>query len=181
MRRVAVLGCGGAGKTTVARAIAAAYGLPVWHVDIAQRGGGTLVPESEWWAEHDALIERDAWVIDAMKPTLLPHRLAAAETAVFLDLPRRSCLLGLLQRRLRYRGRIDVEAGVVDRLNVPFLRWVWGFRRTTRPQVLKMLAEAADTTDVVTLTSRRAVRAFLAGLPAPAPPAPTPCQPGCRP
>lgn len=165
MRRVAVLGCGGSGKTTVARAIGAAYGLPVVHIDLLQRDGDRLRSEREWWALHDASIEEDAWVIDALKPRLLDRRLERADTAVFLDLPRRSCLLGVAQRRLRHRGRIVPELGVVDRINGPFLRWVWGFRRTTRPEVLKILALHADTTDVVILRSRRAVRAYLAGLP----------------
>jgi adenylate kinase family enzyme len=170
VRRVAVLGCGGAGKTTLARAIGASFGLPVVHVDLLQREDGEVLSEAEWWARHDAVLEREAWVLDAMKLRLLDRRLAAADTAIFLDLPRRSCLLGILRRRLRYRGRLVPEDGVVDRVNVDFLRWVWGFRRTTRPEVLELLASHADTTEVVILTSRRAVRAYLSSLPDAPPP-----------
>lgn len=168
--RVAVVGCGGAGKTTLARAIGASLGLPVVHVDLLRREDGQVLSEAEWWARHDAVLEGEAWVLDAMKLRLLDRRLAVADTAIFLDLPRRTCLLGILTRRLRYRGRLVPEEGVVDQVNLAFLRWVWGFRRTTRPAVLKILASHADTTEVVILTSRRAVRAYLSSLPDALPP-----------
>lgn len=161
MQRVAVLGCGGSGKTMLARAIAQAHGLPLVDVDALGVEDGRELPVAELWARHDEAIERDAWVVDAMRLNLLERRLERADTAVFLDLPRRACLLGLLQRRLRGGG-----AGVPGRLDREFLRWVWGFPRTTRPAVLKVLARHADTTEVVILRSRRAARAYMAGLPA---------------
>jgi len=164
VHRIAVLGCGGSGKTTLARELGRLLELPVVHVDMLQRSSGALLPEEVWWRLHDEAVGQERWVIDAMKPGLLDRRLAAADTAILLDLPRRTCLLGILQRRLRYRGRIVPDEGVVDRLDVAFLRWVWRFRRTTRPLVLDLLARHAGTTDVLVLSSRREVRAYVASL-----------------
>ena len=101
-----------------------------------------------------------------MKLSTLDHRLARADTAVFLDLPRRACYAGLLRRRLRHRGRIDPELGVADVLGLGFVRWIWRFPRTARPRILELLERHAADTDVVVLRSRRQVRRWLASQPA---------------
>jgi adenylate kinase family enzyme len=108
-----------------------------------------LQPEAEWQAELNARADEDAWVIDAMKLSILEHRVARADTVVFLDLPRRSCYLGLLQRR---KWRRDIA-------NPQFLRWIWRFPRDARPRVYAILERASA--DVVVLRSRREVRRFL--------------------
>ncbi len=154
MRRVAVIGCGGAGKTTLACALAARLGLPVVHADELVHSSGMPRPEREWQAELTARAEGDAWVIDAMKVSILEHRVARADTVVFLDLPRRTCYLGLVQRRLWRR----------DLANPAFLRWIWRFPRDARPRILDVLERHAATTRIVVLRSRRDVRAFLAEL-----------------
>jgi hypothetical protein len=152
-RRIAVIGCGGAGKTTVARALAERYGLPLVQADpIVYANGHTARPESEWQPELNAHADGDAWVIDAMKLSLLEHRVERADTVVFLDLPRRSCYLGVAQREHRRR----------DLPNRGFMRGIWGFPRTARPRIYEILARHRGDTDVVVLRSRRAVRRFLA-------------------
>lgn len=108
------------------------------------------------------MVDGDAWVIDAMKLASLEHRVERADTVVFLDLPRRSCYAGVLRRRLRYRGLIDPEPGILDRISVEFLRWIWRFPRDSRPRIEELLERHAATTRVVVLRSRRDVRAFLA-------------------
>jgi adenylate kinase family enzyme len=162
VRRVAVIGCGGAGKTTLARELALRLSLPVFHGDfVVFRDGEVPRPEGEWQAELAALADGEAWVIDAMKLSTLEQRVARADTVVFLDLPRRSCLAGLARRRLRHRGALDRERGIADRLNAGFLRWVWRFRREVRPRILQILERHEATTRVVVLRSRREVRRFL--------------------
>jgi adenylate kinase family enzyme len=151
VRRVAVLGCGGAGKTTVARELARRHGLPLVDADSIVHPPDGSPAEAEWQAELNAATENDAWVIDAMKLSILERRVERADTVVFLDVPRRSCYLGLVQRR-RWRR---------DLLNPGFLAWIWRFRRDARPRILAILDRHRDTTDVVVLRSRRAVRAFL--------------------
>jgi adenylate kinase family enzyme len=159
MQRVAVVGCGGAGKTYAARSIAAHLGLPVVHADEIVYRGGVLQPEPEWQAELNAHADAERWVIDAMKVSILEHRVARADTVVFLDVPRRACYLGLLQRRMWRR----------DVWNAQFLRWIWRFRRDVRPRVYDVLARHAHTTEIVILRSRRGVRRYLTSLSLPAP------------
>jgi adenylate kinase family enzyme len=150
-RRIAVVGCGGAGKTYVAKRLASKYTLPLIHADEIVFRDGVLRPEAEWQAELNARANEDAWVIDAMKLSILEHRVERADTVVFLDLPRRRCYLGLIQRRMWRR----------DLANPQFLRWIWRFPRDVRPRVYEILDRHRGTTDVVVLNSRRAVREYL--------------------
>ena len=167
MRRVAVIGCGGSGKTTLARELTGRLGLPVVHADfVVYRNGDAPRSEAEWRADLAALADGDAWVIDAMKVSTLEQRVERADTVVFLDLPRRSCYAGVLRRRLRYRGLVDRERGIADRITLEFLRWIWRFRREARPRILAILGRHAASTRVVVLRSRREIGRFLASLPA---------------
>jgi adenylate kinase family enzyme len=154
VRRVAVIGCGGAGKTTVARALALHTGLPLVQADpIVYPDGHKARPESEWQRELNVHADRDAWVIDAMKLSLLEHRVQRADTVVFVDVPRRSCFLGVAQRD-----------GVGAFRNRAFMRWIWDFPRKARPRIYELLARYGGDRRVVVLRSRREVRRFLATL-----------------
>ena len=154
MRRVAVIGCGGAGKTTVARALATSTGLPLVQADlIVYADGHTARSESEWQPELTAHADRDAWVLDAMKLSLLEHRVQRADTVVFVDVPRRWCFVGIAQRDGLGAFRHHV-----------FMRWVWEFPHKARPRIYELLERYSGDTRVVVLRSRREVRRFLATL-----------------
>jgi adenylate kinase family enzyme len=154
VRRVAVIGCGGAGKTTVARTLALHSGLPLVQADpIVYADGRTARPESEWQPELNARADDDAWVIDAMKLSLLEHRVRRADTVVFVDVPRRWCFVGVAQRD-----------GLRALRNREFMRWIWDFPRKARPRIYELLDRHGRDTRVVVLRSRREVRRFLATL-----------------
>lgn len=103
-----------------------------------------------------------------MKVSTLEHRVHGADLVVFLDLPRWSCLAGVLFRRLRHRGAVDRESGIADRINLEFLRWIWRFRRDARPRILRILEGRPPRTRLVVLHRRREVGRFLSDLTGPA-------------
>ena len=164
MHRVVVIGCGGAGKTTFARALAARLELPAVHLDALRDGAGDRLQGEQFRSAHARVIREERWVIDGMRFDTLEARLTRADTAIYLDLPARSCYAGIVRRRIAHRGRDDPESGVFDRITWQFLRWVWSFHRRDRPRILALLRRHAATTRVVVLHSRSEGTAFLARL-----------------
>ncbi len=165
MDRIAIIGCGGSGKSHLARLLGTALAIPVTHLD-------ALYYDSEWnrlpadrFAElQRELAARPRWVADGNYASTLPIRLAAADTVIFLDLPAWACLWGILQRRLRHGAGQHAAIGIYDRITWDFVRYILGYRRSMRPRIQRLLAEHADHTDLVILRSRRAARRYLAAV-----------------
>ncbi len=165
MDRIAIIGCGGSGKSHVARALGAALGLTPVHLDTLyyDRGWNPL-PKQEFAAlQHDA-VTQPRWIIDGNYASSLPIRLQAADTVIFLDLPARSCLAGIAQRRLRYGGGQHDAIGVYDRITWNFVRYIIGYRRQMAPRVRRLIAEHAGDAEMIVLRSRRATRRYLASV-----------------
>jgi adenylate kinase family enzyme len=162
--RVLVVGSGGAGKTVVARALAARTGLPLIHLDAHYwRPNWEPTPVDAWRARVRELITRSQWVMDGNYSSTLDLRLPAADTIVFLDLPRRVTLRRVLARWLRWHGRVrpEMPQGCPERMSLEFARWLWRFPREGRRRLLDAITVAGVEDRVIRLTSRRAVAAWL--------------------
>ncbi|MEV0136826.1 topology modulation protein [Dactylosporangium sp. NPDC050688] len=169
MRRIAIVGAGGAGKTVLANQLAGLLGLPVTHLDALRYDEDwKVVPEAAFVAAQHAVVANDRWIIEGNSAASMPVRFAAADTIIFLDLPPLVCLWGILRRRLRYRGGRHAD-GVHDRINVAFLRWVVGFRRRRAPAVRACIAEHGAHAVLIELNSRRQVNRLIARLGGPMP------------
>lgn len=163
-----VIGCGGSGKTFVARHLALALSLPLTHLDAEYYDQAWQpAPHDRFEARQHELVARPRWLIEGNYASTLTVRLAAADTVVFLDLPAWSCLAGVLQRRLRYRGGQHRPHGVFDRITWSFVGYIWGYRRTMRPRVRELVMEHRKHLTVVRLTSRRRTRRWLNAQAAP--------------
>lgn len=161
-RRVLVVGSAGAGKTTFAVRLARVLDLPVIHLDSEYwRPGWQHTPADEWPARVDRLAARENWVMDGNYGGTLERRLARAHAAIFLDVPRLTCLRRVIVRSWRYRGRPGpgLPADCPERLEWQFLMWVWNFEQRSRGRVVSLLA--ASGLPVVHLRSRRQVDRWL--------------------
>lgn len=164
MKRILILGSGGAGKSTLAVQIGQRTGLPVVHLDaLYWRAGWVESPKDQWQQAVEQVIQGDRWVIDGNYSGTLDRRLAAADAVIFLDMPRLLCLFRIVKRRLMYRGRTrpDMSDGCPERLDWEFVKWVWNYPRNSRPKIMKRIDAAGQSKRVKVLRSSRQVRQFL--------------------
>jgi adenylate kinase family enzyme len=165
VQRVAVVGSGGAGKTTFARELGARTGLPVVHLDhVFWQPGWIELPRDEWSAVQERLVADDRWVIDGNYGGTFDIRFVRADTVIVLALPRVTCVTRAFLRSLRNRGRVVQAEGCPERIDPEFLRWIWRYGKDSRPRLDAALARHQDHLQVVELRSRRAVRRYLAEL-----------------
>jgi adenylate kinase family enzyme len=168
MKRVLVIGSGGAGKSTFARRLGARLGLPVIHLDRAYwHPGWVETPKDEWRRKVEELCAGDSWVMDGNYSGTLDLRLEACDTVVFLDLPRALCTWRVVKRSFtqRRRGRPDMGDGCREKLDweyLKFLAWVWNYSGRSRPKMIAVLKEQGRGKQVISLRSSAEVEKFLA-------------------
>lgn len=168
MKRVAIIGSGGAGKSTLARQIGDATGLPVVHLDREHWQPGWVEPDRDEWARRvAALAAGEMWVMDGNYGGTMDVRLQRAHAIILMDLPRLVCVYRVAKRALVYRNRSrpDMAPGCNEKLDWAFFRWIWDYPRTRRPAILARLrAERAAGKRVVRLRNSRQVRRFVESL-----------------
>jgi adenylate kinase family enzyme len=161
VERIAIVGCGGSGKTVLARGLGNTLGIPVTNLDARYYDDEWNPAPMEQFAQLQRdLVAADRWIIEGNYASTLPIRLARADTVIFLDLPAWTCLWGIVRRRWRYRGGQHAD-GVYDRITWSFIKYIIGYRRRMRPRVEAMLVEHGHGAAYVRLTTRRQATRFL--------------------
>lgn len=167
MERILIIGCGGAGKSTLARQLGEKLNLPVVHLD------------QIWWApgdwqhlqreEFDQLVqeelEKPQWVLDGNFNRTLPMRMAKCDTIIYLDFNRMTCLLSWIGRVIKNWGkaRADMAPGCAEWFDPEMASWIWNFNKNNRERYYKMLNEA-EGIETIVLKNRRMVKRFLESL-----------------
>jgi adenylate kinase family enzyme len=149
MKRVVVIGRGGAGKSTLAVRLGELTGLRVIHLDdLFWQPDLVTTPSDRWTALQRELVQEPTWIMDGdLGPhDVLPVRLEAADTVILVDLSLVRCAWRAMRRS---RERAD------------FWRWLLTYRRRSRPLVMEAIATHAAGADVHVLRTPRAVRRFI--------------------
>lgn len=165
VRRIAVVGSGGAGKTTLANTLGRKLNLPVIHLDEHYwRPGWVPTPREEWRTRQRELVAAEKWIIDGNYSSTLDLRLARADLVVVLAFARWRCLLGVVRRWTTNYGRGVQARGCPERVSLEFLKWVWDYPTNGRKRLDAALAEYAQGAQVVELDGPSRVSRFLASL-----------------
>lgn len=150
VRRVVVLGPGGAGKSTFSARLGAVTGLPVTELDHHfWQPGLVATPPDKWAAQQRELAARPAWILDGdLGPyDVVGVRLAAADTVIVLDFSRWRCAWRALRRS---RERMD------------FWMWLWRWRRRSLPLLLEAIGSCGPRLSVHILRTPGSLDRFLA-------------------
>lgn len=170
MKRVMIIGFSGAGKSTMANMIAEKLGIEAVHLDSLHWLPGWVENTKE--NEISALkpvLNSEKWVIDGNYSKILYNeRMNMADTIVFLDFNRFLCLIRVIRRYLKYKGkrRPDMGEGCDEKLDFEFVSWVLykGRKSKNRKNKLIRLSELKaeyPEKDICILRNPRQVREFL--------------------
>ncbi|MDE5586612.1 MAG: hypothetical protein K2I92_09830 [Muribaculaceae bacterium] len=142
MKKVLIIGCPGAGKSTFGRALAAKTGLPLYYLDmIWHRADRTTISRDEFDVRLSEIMEKDEWIIDGNYKRTLPERLKKADTVFFLDYPIEVCLSGAIERL--GKPRPDVPWSDDMKLDEEFRQWILDYPKDQLPVIHGLLSSYA--------------------------------------
>ena len=152
MRRILLLGRGGAGKSTLARQLGERLYIDVTELDkIFWSPSLSPLNKDDWVAKQKELSRRDAWIMDGDlgRFDVLPVRLQRSDTVILLDFPLMTCLIRALRRG---RERMD------------FWIWLITWRRLEKPKLICAIREHAPRAKLIVLRNQRQVDAFVESI-----------------
>ncbi|MDF1538339.1 MAG: hypothetical protein P1Q69_05505 [Candidatus Thorarchaeota archaeon] len=140
MKLVLILGPSGSGKSTLGKRIGRILNLPIVHLDRHYwKTNWVYTPKDEWRVKVNELIKAESWVMDGNYTSTLKLRASAADTIIFIDIPRRLSYLRVFIRFLRFRGktRPDITDNCPEKIDREFIRWIWDYPRIRKPVILR--------------------------------------------
>ena len=164
MNKIAIIGSGGAGKSTFARQLSDKLLIEVYHLDaILWKPNWVGTSKDEQQQIQQYLVAKERWIIDGNYGGTLDIRLNAADTVIFLDIHRVICLYRAIKRVFQYRNktRPDMAAGCEEKFDIDFLKWIWDYPNKKRTSILKMLEEVSKEKNVIILCSPKEVNEFI--------------------
>jgi adenylate kinase family enzyme len=173
VRRVAVVGNAGAGKSMLAARLARRLGVPHVELDaIFHLAGWRELPEDDFCAEVTVATAADGWVVDGNYAAVRDLVWARADTVVWLDLPRVLVMRRITWRTLRRAvTRRTLWNGNRERLRAmlstdperSIIRWSWVKHAEYRERYTAAMADPRwSRLTFVRITSPRAAERFLA-------------------
>lgn len=167
MNKIAVIGSGGAGKSTLSRRMSEVLDIPVYHLDAYYWKPDWIPTETEEWIQvQSELMKKEQWIIDGNYGRTMDLRLAEADTILFVDLSPWITTYRVIKRRVMYHGkaRPDMNQGCPERLDWTFVKWVWHYRRDKRDGIMNKLEALKADKQIIVLRSRAEVSHFLKQL-----------------
>ena len=166
MERILIIGCPGAGKTTLALALKEKLGLPLVHLDqLWWKGNWENVTREEFDSRLAMALNMERWIIDGNYSRTIEMRLQRCDTIIYLDFDRWQCLWGMFQRVICNYGkhRPDMGGNCKERFDWEFVKWIWNFNDQNRVRNYTWIAQAKHAKAIV-LKNRKEVKRFLETL-----------------
>ena len=163
-KRILVIGCCGAGKSTLSKKLQSKLNLPIIHLDQYYWKENWLESEiQEWNKTVEELSDNPTWIMDGNYASSFDIRFPLAETIIFLNYSTINCFWRVIKRIIKYYGRVrpDMPNGCKERFDLDFLKYVLTFNSKNKAKIYARLEKAKSTKNVIVLKNDKEVDAFL--------------------
>jgi adenylate kinase family enzyme len=164
MKRILVIGCCGAGKSTLSKELSAKLNLPLVHLDRLFWKPGWIEQEDLVFADLlQTELARDEWIIDGNYLKNLPLRLEYADAVILLDLNRWICTWRVLKRWLYQEGYQAV--GCPQKVDLSFLKYVfWDYPQRDREKALALKDRYSNSVTWIILNNPIEINEWVSAL-----------------
>jgi adenylate kinase family enzyme len=162
-KRIMIIGSCGAGKTTLAIQLNEITNIPIIHLDKEYwKPGWVESNKEEWYEKQNKFVDNINWIIDGNYGGSLDIRLSKADTVIFLDYNKYICLYRIIKRWIQYFGktRIDMAEGCNEKIDLPFIKFVWNFPKKPRKKIVDKLNEYNELNKII-LKNPKETKIFL--------------------
>ena len=174
MKKIAIIGPKGSGKTTLAHHLCSIVNVEVIHADslLSQSIESVANKESQGNNCSESYLQQPAWIIegngDPTNPDFIyERRFAAADTIIWLDLPHNVCVWRLLKRLFQPEGRLrkfflsNYPRSIQEYGFLQGLIQTWNYIKQERSVVRKKIDQCCGDKRVFILRSPSEVKDFL--------------------
>ncbi len=164
MKKISIIGSGGAGKSTLAVKLGEKLTIPVYHLDALYWKPGWVETEREKWRLiQEDLCSQDSWILDGNYGATMDIRLHSSDTIIFLDIDPYLCLARVIWRSIKSYGqtRSDMAEGCREQFDLGFYKWILNYPTNKKPDIMNQLKALPGDKKVIVLNSRSQVKRFL--------------------
>ena len=160
------MGSPGSGKSTFARRLSELTDMPIVSLDaLFWKPGWQPSEAAEFEARLADAIRLPRWIMDGDYIWWAGDaRRSVADAVIWFDLPRWTCMAGIMSRIATSYGRVrpEMAQGCPERINVEFFRYVWTYRQQQRPKLLQYFAGLRADQPLICFTDRAQAERYLA-------------------
>ena len=136
------MGSSGSGKSTFAQRLSAITGIPTVSLDALYWKPGWMPSDNADFGKRVTEVAHQArWIMDGNYTSSGAGELrrSVADAVFWFDLPRRTCMTGILTRIATSYGRVrpEMAPGCPEKFDLEFFRYVWTYRQLQRPKLLQ--------------------------------------------
>lgn len=152
MKKIIVIGCPGAGKTTFAEKLNKITGLPLYYLDaIWHKPDRTHISREEYDGKLSEILATEAWIIDGNYSRTVERRMQASDTIFLFDLPTEVCMQGATERL--GKARYDVP-WIDTELDPQLKQEIEGFSEKVLPGIYELIDKYKADRQVIIFKSR---------------------------
>jgi adenylate kinase family enzyme len=153
LKKFAIIGLPGSGKSTFAVQLGTILNIPVHHLDKHMfEPDGKKRDKQEFIAIQRALIDEKAWIVEGCSFSTYEMRFAKADIVIYFHFSRLVCFLRLFKRLFNYQK----EFGGLRQINWEILKYIWSFDKEKRARIEELSRKYPQTNFRIFKTQKEA-------------------------